>query len=366
MRSLGNPVPSLFSLLLVGTLACSSENSLVAPDADPTLSQPPDPENPVQLDRIVQQTEPKVDILFVVDNSSSMGDEQQALQLNFPLFLEYFLGSGLDYHIGMVSTDVQLPDHSGKLRVFNGFNYIDSDNPQPQQTFSGFTNSLGVLTGSQESGRAAAYAAVELRQDDPRNVGFIRDSAELHLIFVSDTYDNSNQPTRDEFLQWAANLKSRPGLVTMHAIVQMANDADCTGWLRPGVDYMDYAYTTGGEVGSICQPDWEPMLDRLGLQVAGLKDEFFLSRIPVTEPELLLEIRAVVHPVDDPDGEPITFAFEVCTPDTESETCEVLYQPGRNSIAFLDWTPPPLAEIEAEYFIAENYSADGDVISEDL
>lgn len=354
----------VFGLVALAASACRSENTLIPPDADPTLSQPPDPENPVQLDRIVQQTEPKVDVLFVVDNSSSMGEEQDALQQNFPMFMDYFLGSGLDYHIAMVSTDVQLADHSGRLRVFNGYNYIDVDNPAPQQTFAGFTSTLGVLTGSQESGRAAAYAAVELRQNDPRNIGFIRPEAELHLIFVSDTFDNSSQPTRSEFLQWAAALKSRPGLVTMHAIVQLPGD-NCPGWLRPGVDYIDYAMTTGGEVGSICVEDWEPVLDRLGLQVAGLKDEFFLSRIPVTDPELLLEVRAVVPP-EDPDAEPITLAFEVCMPDTEDEACEVLYQPGRNSITFLDWTPPPLAEIEVEYFIAENFSADGDRVSEDL
>ena len=46
-----------------------------------------------------------LDILWVIDNSCSMTEEQQALSQNFASFVQYFVGSGLDYHIGVVSTD---------------------------------------------------------------------------------------------------------------------------------------------------------------------------------------------------------------------------------------------------------------------
>ena len=47
-----------------------------------------------------QVTTPEVDVLFVIDNSCSMNNEQSELTANFPSFMAYFLDSGLDYHIG--------------------------------------------------------------------------------------------------------------------------------------------------------------------------------------------------------------------------------------------------------------------------
>src|SRR5687767_15405232 len=45
------------------------------------------------------------DILFVVDNSGSMADEQENLAVNFGRFIEQIAGSG-DYRIAVVTTDV--------------------------------------------------------------------------------------------------------------------------------------------------------------------------------------------------------------------------------------------------------------------
>src|SRR5262245_13379481 len=53
----------------------------------------------------------KIDILFVIDNSGSMGDEQVNLASNFPMFGQlidtYVNSSGktLDYHVGVTTTD---------------------------------------------------------------------------------------------------------------------------------------------------------------------------------------------------------------------------------------------------------------------
>src|SRR5262245_37249544 len=46
------------------------------------------------------------DILFVVDNSGSMADEQQRLADNFDKFINQIAGAG-DYQIGIVSTDLE-------------------------------------------------------------------------------------------------------------------------------------------------------------------------------------------------------------------------------------------------------------------
>ena len=47
------------------------------------------------------------DILFVVDNSGSMADEQENLAQNFDQFIQQIAGAG-DYRIAVVTTDLRL------------------------------------------------------------------------------------------------------------------------------------------------------------------------------------------------------------------------------------------------------------------
>src|SRR5688500_6214299 len=96
------------SALLAAVLAtgCTIENRFAeGPPEWPHSVAPPIP-GVTQTDSIVQVTTPKVDILWMVDNSCSMYNEQADLTENFPYFMEFFLGSGLDYHVGVVSSDI--------------------------------------------------------------------------------------------------------------------------------------------------------------------------------------------------------------------------------------------------------------------
>src|SRR5690606_37791089 len=67
----------------------------------------PRPLEPVRhTDRLLQSNQPEVDVLWVVDSSCSMSDDQAALMTYFPVFFDFFEGSGIDYHLGVVSTDM--------------------------------------------------------------------------------------------------------------------------------------------------------------------------------------------------------------------------------------------------------------------
>src|SRR4051794_8019943 len=46
----------------------------------------------------------KMDVLFVIDNSGSMGEEQTNLVANFPMFISVLDQSGLDYRVGVTTT----------------------------------------------------------------------------------------------------------------------------------------------------------------------------------------------------------------------------------------------------------------------
>ena len=61
-----------------------------------------------------------VDILFVIDNSGSMAEEQARLARNFPTFIASLDDMGADYRIGITTTDVKHPGCGGDATPEDG------------------------------------------------------------------------------------------------------------------------------------------------------------------------------------------------------------------------------------------------------
>src|SRR5436190_127957 len=61
---------------------------------------------------------PKVDILFVNDNSASMSFEQKALAARFDGFIQNLDSKKVDYRIAITTTDIQ--DNTNEPRTING------------------------------------------------------------------------------------------------------------------------------------------------------------------------------------------------------------------------------------------------------
>lgn len=327
---------SLFALFF----ACN-EPEFTNLDEEPVLGGEPADIALARQDTTVQIPQPAVDILFVIDNSGSMDAEQAAIARNFPVFAEYFALSGIDYHIGVVSTDMDDPSSGGRLRRAAGVNWIDRDTPNPSGVFSQMAQ-MGTTGSATEQGRAAAWAALELNADLARNEGFEREDAELHILFISDEDDASTNEliSRPEFVSWMKNRKAEESMVKAHAVIWPVGERCDDGWSE-GYEYQRYARRTGGIVGNICDTDWAPFMDELGLVTSGLKTEFFLSELPELDPWTLeVSVRTTI------DGTPVTRRFETCR---AGEGCAVEYREGLNSVQFLDYVPAPFDEVLIDY-----------------
>ena len=57
-------------------------------------------------DEFLQNKAAAVDVLWVIDNSESMREEQQGIGADFQAFVRNLIDSAVDYHIGVISTDV--------------------------------------------------------------------------------------------------------------------------------------------------------------------------------------------------------------------------------------------------------------------
>lgn len=313
-------------VLIAGSTGCI--------EYEPSSTLPPvgvDNERPLEVqnktDKLVQVTVPVVDILWIIDNSTSMLDEQNALTANFPVFMDYFLGSGLDYHIGVISTD-HATDH-GQLEFAQGHKWVAPDTPDPIGVFVQMA-SLGIKVGTNEKGRDPAYSALELISGPGQwNQGFQRDNGGLHLIAISDEEDHSDQITIDEFAQYLEASRPDADDVTFSSIVTPPQNCSPNG-VEPGLGYLALSDQVGGIKWSICSEDWVGVLEQLGVQASGLQREYFLSEIPVP---------GTLHVWIEDEGTTYEFEPEI----------DYTYSIQRNSIVFVDYVPSPLAEVFIEY-----------------
>lgn len=309
-------------LILLALIGCGSDQGFHRPDPPnypPGLAPPI--ESISQTDHVVQVQIPQVDILWIIDNSCSMVEEQTSLTENFPIFMDYFLGSGLDYHIGVTSTDIDntYNGSKGKLVVIGQEKHIDVSTLSPVELFTQMAT-LGTSGSGAEKGMGATYQALEIQRDQI-NAGFYRDEAAIHTIVISDEPDSTPASviTQAEFIDWYDNLKDDVDERSFSSII----DSD-------GGTYRNITNQIGGIIWDITTDDWATVLDQLRIQAAGLKKEYFLSNLPIVD---TIEVS-----VDDITGAHLDFL-----------NSEWSYAPERNSITFLTYIPNPLAVVNIEY-----------------
>lgn len=263
-----------------------------------------------RTDRFVQKSQAQVDVLFVVDNSGSMQDEQQNLGQNLAAFLSHAQATGVDYHIAVTTTGLESSKsnwsacpggadggENGRFFPVNGTSprIITPSTPSAGAVFATNTN-VGVCHWN-EQGLEGMYRALSAplvySVDDPTtaqsldgNAGFLREEARLAVIAISDEEDFS--PRAVSFYE--TFLKALKGgdlsRVLFSAVVTTEETGRCSGGSSAGSRYMQLARDTGGVVESICTPDWARSLERLSESTFGLNRSFKLGE-PLEDPARL-------------------------------------------------------------------------------
>ncbi|MGK0361469.1 MAG: hypothetical protein ACI9U2_003787 [Bradymonadia bacterium] len=262
-----------------------------------------------QTDVFEQTSGRTVDVLFVVDNSGSMGEEQRSLQRNFGSFINGAQQFQNDYQLGVVTTDMDAEAEKGRLQ---GNPRIMRRGPGVEAQFSDTvdvgTNGAGTELGLEAARRALSDPLIfdteapcagdgDCVEPDQcvlgfcggHNRGFLREDAALEIIFVSDE-DDFSQGTLNFYVDFFKNIKGfrNEARFSASAIVGanngraqacMGNGGDAS----PGHRYVEVADRTNGRVLSICDDNFGPNLRDLGNQAFGLQSEFFLSRPAVRQ-----------------------------------------------------------------------------------
>lgn len=237
---------------------------------------------------IFTQGQNDIDVLWVIDNSGSMNQEQARVVAGITAFFDPFTSLGLDYHMGVITTDVVNPAMSGNL--FGEPRWIQADTPNGQGEFS-----ENLLVGVDDMGDESGLYAMELALSEPilsgYNAGFYRPSAALAVIFLSDEPEQSAQDAL-HYIDFLEGLKPEAARIGVSAIVgdrAAGCTATCDGAAndaQPGDKYIDVVEAFGGLFGSMCTCDISTFLGDIGNAATAPSRTYTLEELPLDASQL--------------------------------------------------------------------------------
>lgn len=206
----------------------------------------------------------KTDFIFVVDNSGSMVEEQAALSAAATGLFEAFRQSGLDFRVGVITTDSDILRGQG----------FTSDVDQFKADVR-----VGVDGNATEMGLEYALRAIRRARLQTEPTYALRDGAGLVIVFVSDEENlgllslaDYQRAYRDEDAVAFAIVGPRPtGCVRVGL-----------GIAQAGTEYIDLATATGGGSGSICNPNLAEVIEEVVFGAIGASARSPLGKRPVS------------------------------------------------------------------------------------
>lgn len=270
-----------------------------------------DPNDPTKNARNVSQSVPvtassKVDILFVVDNSGSMTEEQVGIGNKINGFLDKI--KNLDWQIAITTTDAGTTtlDTNGVARTwgdgqFRPFDSVTGNqhilrssqvSAANAQTMLSDAIQMGIKGSGDERGINATYRAVQRAASPSVNKDFFRADSKLAIVLISDEDECSTGSGTCNGVNSAnsvpANLVSLMSTqfggsksFTFNSIIYIPNDATCATGGNQGNTYKQMSNLTGGVVASICSNDYSSPLSIIGNRVVNLVNEVTLTCKPI-------------------------------------------------------------------------------------
>ncbi|MBK8011247.1 MAG: hypothetical protein IPK13_07840 [Deltaproteobacteria bacterium] len=242
------------------------------------------------------------DILWVVDDSGSMGDDQEAVRAAADAMGDVLTSAQVDYRLAVTRTisNVGYPTNTRGTLEGNGFT----------RNLNTFKDDVvvGVTRGGWEPGLETGLLALDrllpktaVGADDPYK---LREDAAVIVIHLSDERDQTvectacpvdcqdadfyegfcsepaGQAVLDEFI---ANYRSH-GAVTFALVGDLPNGCQQSvgdDEFEPGQGYVEVANATGGQFGSLCG-DMRQNLEDIGRGAIGVASTFTLSHVPAS------------------------------------------------------------------------------------
>lgn len=232
----------------------------------------------------------KLDILWVIDNSGSMGDEQKALGENFEAFIKEFIKKEIDFKMAITTTDTR-EKYAGKSYK-NSIDLLTSDKLKANKLkfLNDFSNLVKV--GVKGSGYEKGIKASEIFTQNYASQ-WLRDDAYLTIVYLSDEEDQSEKSV-DSYLKSIQKIKRNNGLIKAYSIVDMVPRRKRGAIVRGYARYKEIVQKTGGEVASIKGSFYDTLLN-MGEQISNLSQQYPLSKRPHEVKLIKVSVNEVIN-----------------------------------------------------------------------
>ncbi|PKN26908.1 MAG: hypothetical protein CVU65_04250 [Deltaproteobacteria bacterium HGW-Deltaproteobacteria-22] len=225
-------------------------------------------------------TVPIADIIWVIDESGSMYEEQTSVANNAVNFFNRAIAYGLDFRMGVVDVGIVNDGRFCTAQGQSGDYFLGSGNLAQFQQCVLEPWGGGQEEGGTEHGITQGYNAIVNHL--PRAAGSpsrIRPDATLVVIYVSDERaeelkdscgagEGSGMSSVDPSCMWDVigptvqllqGASSTGGIGKAHALIGPP-PTGCDTATQVGQGYLDVVQYLGGQIGSICQTDLGPTL----------------------------------------------------------------------------------------------------------
>jgi hypothetical protein len=206
----------------------------------------------------------RVDFIWVVDNSASMQEEQQALAQTADAFFDGLQTSQIDFRLGVVTTDGEALQGGGFTTDLQEF----KDNVR-----------VGINGNGDEQGLEFGLRALERTRTSTNEDQRLRDGAVPVVIFFSDEESALLRPVPE----YVDGFQAQGALG--FAIVgprPRGCRAIGRGVARVGENYIRAVEELGGTTASICSQDFTEPIREILIAAAGKASQTTLRNTPVS------------------------------------------------------------------------------------
>lgn len=224
----------------------------------------------------------KVDILFMIDNSSSMLQYQRRLESQVDRLIGALNEKSLDYRIAVVSSDLRSSGSGGRLLGNPSFLV------QSSSDLIGALKSRLVL-GQAGSDIESGLGSIRQALSTTTGAEFLRSEALLAMVVLSneDDYSLGSISEYREFLDEKKNQVpgfDRGWMLNFIGVVDIDGNCSTTAdFKESGLRYLELSRDSGGINSSICDTDLSTAVANLQTRIVQVLSEYKLDRIPNLE-----------------------------------------------------------------------------------
>ncbi len=226
----------------------------------------------------------KVDVIMLIDNSTSMQQHQNRLSQQMPTLVSVLQSLKMDYHIAVITTSMGAGGDGGQFRGSPAV--LTNQTPNLSAALS-----QRVLQGEAgkdlERGLESLQTVLSPGYLATEGAGFFREDALMAVIALSDE-DDSSAGTASTYASLLEKLKpaGKDGRKSwiFNFIGVLDNSSQCrtfNDYSAPGTKFMQLADISGGNKESICTSNLASAVTNIKARIVQILTDFYLGEKPV-------------------------------------------------------------------------------------